>query len=44
MQNRDLQAAEPPLELCNVTKFYGEFKAVDDVGFTLPAGSVWVKG
>jgi ABC-2 type transport system ATP-binding protein len=30
----------PPLELRNVTKFYGDFKAVDDVSFTLPAGSI----
>src|SRR5580698_943269 len=30
----------PPLELRNVTKFYGAFKAVDDVSFTLPAGSI----
>ena len=30
----------PPLELRNVTKFYGEFKAVDDVSFTLPVGSI----
>jgi ABC-2 type transport system ATP-binding protein len=34
------QAETPPLELRNVTKFYGEFKAVDDVSFTLPAGSI----
>src|SRR5580698_8194078 len=32
--------AAPPLELRNVTKFYGAFKAVDDVSFTLPAGSI----
>ncbi len=30
----------PPLELRHVTKFYGDFKAVDDVSFTLPAGSI----
>jgi ABC-2 type transport system ATP-binding protein len=34
------QAEAPPLELRNVTKFYGDFKAVDDVSFTLPAGSI----
>jgi ABC-2 type transport system ATP-binding protein len=34
------QADAPPLELRNVTKFYGGFKAVDDVSFTLPAGSI----
>src|SRR6266480_1454849 len=28
------------LELRNVTKFYGDFKAVDDVSFSLPAGSI----
>ena len=30
----------PPLELRNVTKYYGDFKAVDDVSFTVPAGSI----
>src|ERR1043165_3902579 len=29
------------LELRNVTKFYGAFKAVDDVSFTLPFGSIY---
>jgi ABC-2 type transport system ATP-binding protein len=29
-----------PLELRSVTKFFGDFKAVDDVSFTLPAGSI----
>ncbi len=29
-----------PLELRGVTKFFGDFKAVDDVSFTLPAGSI----
>src|SRR5437762_7095673 len=29
------------LELRNVTKFYGDFKAVDDVSFALPAGSIY---
>src|SRR5271170_4825850 len=29
-----------PLELRNVTKYYGEFKAVDDVSFAVPAGSI----
>jgi len=28
------------LELKNVSKFYGAFKAVDDVSFTLPTGSI----
>jgi ABC-2 type transport system ATP-binding protein len=34
------QPEAPPLQLHNVTKFYGDFKAVDDVSFTLPAGSI----
>jgi ABC-2 type transport system ATP-binding protein len=38
--NTNSQADAPPLELRNVTKFYGDFKAVDDVSFTLPAGSI----
>src|SRR3982751_1474462 len=29
------------LALANVTKFYGDFKAVDDVSFSLPAGSIY---
>jgi ABC-2 type transport system ATP-binding protein len=29
-----------PLEVRGVTKFFGGFKAVDDVSFTLPAGSI----
>src|SRR5213593_25949 len=29
------------LELRNVTKFYGDFKAVDDVSFSLPPGSIY---
>lgn len=28
------------LELCNVTKDYGSFRAVDDVSFSLPEGSI----
>jgi ABC-2 type transport system ATP-binding protein len=36
----NLKTDAPPLELRNVTKFYGEFKAVDDVSFTLPTGSI----
>jgi len=31
----------PALELRQVTKFYGQFKAVDDVSFALPAGSIY---
>ena len=29
------------LELRNVTKYYGDFKAVDDLSFSLPAGSIY---
>lgn len=29
-----------PLELRGVTKYFGEFKAVDDISFTLPAGCI----
>jgi ABC-2 type transport system ATP-binding protein len=29
------------LEVRNLTKFYGDFKAVDDVSFTLPTGSIY---
>ncbi len=29
-----------PLEVRGVTKFFGDFKAVDDVTFTVPAGSI----
>ncbi len=31
----------PPLELRGVTKLFGEFRAVDDVSFSLPAGSIY---
>src|SRR5436190_15068646 len=33
-------AAASVLELRNVTKFYGSFKAVDDLTFSLPRGSI----
>ena len=33
-------AAASVLELRNVTKFYGSFKAVDDLTFSLPHGSI----
>src|SRR5258706_5589912 len=33
-------AAADVLQLRNVTKYYGEFKAVDDLSFTLPRGSI----
>ena len=32
---------EVAAELRNVTKFYGQFKAVDDVSFSLPTGSIY---
>jgi ABC-2 type transport system ATP-binding protein len=38
--NTESNTDAPPLELRNVTKFYGAFKAVDDVSFTLPMGSI----
>jgi ABC-2 type transport system ATP-binding protein len=38
--NSDITKETPPLELRGVTKFFGEFKAVDDVSFTLPAGCI----
>jgi ABC-2 type transport system ATP-binding protein len=31
---------EPVLQLCNITKLFGDFKAVDDVSFDLPRGSI----
>src|SRR6187399_1798860 len=30
-----------PLELRGVTKFFGDFRAVNDVSFSLPAGSIY---
>src|ERR1700757_4394563 len=38
--NGESQSKSPPLELRHVTKFYGEFKAVDDVSFTLEPGVI----
>src|SRR5437879_6326503 len=35
----NFKANDATLELRNVTKYYGDFKAVDDVSFSLPAGS-----
>jgi ABC-2 type transport system ATP-binding protein len=32
--------SEPVLQLCNITKLFGDFKAVDDVSFSLPRGSI----
>src|SRR5882762_7042782 len=36
----DMINADSILELRNVTKFYGDFKAVDDVSFSLPRGCI----
>src|SRR6185369_1175710 len=36
-----LNLGEPAVELRHVTKFYGQFKAVDDVSFSLPAGCIY---
>jgi len=36
-----MNSTTPVLELRNVTKFYGDFKAVDDVSFTLPRGAIY---
>ena len=35
------KSMEPVLELKNVTKFYGDFKAVDDVSFSLQPGAIY---
>src|SRR5215467_831061 len=32
--------APPALELHQVTKYYGQFKAVDDISFSLPTGCI----
>jgi ABC-2 type transport system ATP-binding protein len=34
-------ATTAALEVRNLTKFYGDFKAVDDVSFSLPKGSIY---
>src|SRR5213594_2750935 len=36
-----MNSSNPILELHNVTKFYGDFKAVDDVSLSLPRGSIY---
>jgi len=36
-----MNSADSILELRNVTKFYGDFKAVDDVSFSLPRGCIY---
>lgn len=37
----DLITTTVPLELRGVTKLFGDFRAVDDVSFSLPAGSIY---
>src|SRR3954469_5235104 len=41
MSGSQLKASDPTLELRSVTKYYGDFKAVDDVSFSLPTGSIY---
>ncbi len=36
-----MNASDSVLELRNVTKFFGDFRAVDDVSFRLPRGSIY---
>ncbi len=36
-----LAATDTALELRSVTKFYGDFRAVEDVSFSLPTGSIY---
>jgi ABC-2 type transport system ATP-binding protein len=38
--NSQPKQSDAPLELRTVTKFFGDFKAVDDVTLTVPAGSI----
>src|SRR5437763_16323547 len=35
------KAVAVALELRNITKFYGDFKAVEDVSFRLPSGFIY---
>jgi ABC-2 type transport system ATP-binding protein len=37
----NLTANDAPLELRGVTKLFGDFRAVDDVSFSLPAGAIY---
>lgn len=39
--NSEHQTNDSPLVLRGVTKLYGNFRAVDDVSFTLPPGSIY---
>jgi len=38
--NGQPKQSDAPLELRDVTKFFGDFKAVDGVTLTVPAGSI----
>jgi ABC-2 type transport system ATP-binding protein len=39
--NANQQADAAPLEVRGVTKLFGDFRVVDDVSFSLPAGSIY---
>ena len=39
--NGNVTSTAAPLELSGVTKLFGNFRAVDDVSFRLPAGSIY---
>jgi ABC-2 type transport system ATP-binding protein len=39
--NGNAISAYAPLEVRGVTKLFGDFRAVDDVSFSLPAGSIY---
>jgi len=39
--NGTVNASAPPLELRGVTKLFGDFRAVEDVSFSLPAGAIY---
>jgi len=41
MMNTNPLASCSPLEVRGVTKLFGDFRAVDDVSFSLPAGSIY---
>lgn len=41
MMNGNTISSYAPLEVRGVTKLFGDFRAVDDVSFSLPAGSIY---
>lgn len=41
MMNGNTISSYAPLEVRRVTKLFGDFRAVDDVSFSLPAGSIY---